>query len=217
MHSAALQQHRQISKSCSTALESVRGSRQTQLFLQWADGNLWPSGHNFICPSFRFISSPCVHFHHITAHNCFSASSYLPSCYTASGEAGLSLSWLWWLSPSTFSSDYGQHTRCVSFNYLNCLTADCTHCTVPSPTKVKLPDWELTRLFSSHAGTQSASDLALSRTCSTEPRLKIIPFLKWVKGERTARPAEVHWRSEWSAINPDVELITILLHSVCSW
>lgn len=136
----------------------------------------WPQFH--LCTLLIYFLFLCT----FLSHNCSSDSSYLPSCYSESGAAGLLLSWLWWLSPSTFSSDYGQHTRRVSFNYLDCLTADCSRCAAPSPTKVKLLDLELTRLFSSCAGTQ------YSKWPGTEPKMQHRaaaennPFLKVGKG-----------------------------------
>lgn len=121
------------------------------------------------CPSnllyIIIICSSCVHFHcingsllHIYPDNTLWCAASIIACPF--------LSWLWWLSPSTFSSDYGQHTRCVSFNYLKCLTADCTCCIVPSPAEVKLLDLELTRLFSSCVGTQH------SKWTGIEPKMQ---------------------------------------------
>lgn len=209
-------------KPCSRALESVRKEYVMRgLLINFLQSVRWLESLTF-WPQLQ-LSNLYIYFLILctfSSHSCFSAYSYLPSWYTASKIAGLLLIWLWWLSPSTFSSDYGQHTRRVSFNYLHCLTADCTRCVVLSPTKVKLLVLQLTRLFSFCASTQPSkwigSEPKMQQRATAQNNPFLFSFFKWEKGKRTARPTDVNWQSDWKAINPDVELI-IQLHSACGW
>lgn len=134
-------------------------------------------------------SSSSLGFHHTTA-------SHSPSWYTASPIAGLSLSRLW----------------CVSFNY-----PDCTNSRRRSPCRAVV--------LKSQTRGLGARQIVFFFVCWHTAQwvnwhwAENDPFFsfRWRRAKRTAGLADVNWRSDWSVINPDVGLITIPSHFVCSW
>lgn len=146
---------------------------------------------------FRLDSSPCVHFHYIT----------LPASAPLLFEPQLSCRGGCDRYPRPhFQVIMGSHTRLVSFNYLNCITAECTGCAGPSPTKVRVPHLKLRH----------------SKWTGTEPGRMGLEILRFPprsslesKGKKGVIERQI--RSDSLTINPDVELIITWVYSVCSW